>query len=106
MRFTAVLVDETGVPIQHSAIPVLAAVQGPKFVAPVTRDLQNGSFSISFALVATGAYTVRTEVLNGQGTPLYNSTTWVPLLPGPGAPAPTMLSGLCCSQGLRVQDWA
>ena len=67
MHFTAVLVDGAGVGIQHSpsAVPVLAAVQGPKFVAPVTKDLQNGSFSISFVLVATGAYTVRTKLLTG-----------------------------------------
>ena len=98
MHFTAVLVDGAGVAVQHSAsaVPVLAAVQGPKFVAPVTQDLQNGSFSISFVLVSTGAYTVRTKLLNGGSIQLQASKVGI-TSPGHGAPGPTMLSALRCS---------
>ena len=58
MHLTAVLVDAAGIAVPSSTTPVLAAVHGPKFVAPVTQSLQNGSFSITFTLSATGSYTV------------------------------------------------
>ena len=59
MHLTAVLVDSEGIAVPAGAVTVLASVLGPSFVAPVAQDLQNGSFSITFSLFATGSYTVR-----------------------------------------------